>query len=136
MLPGNSWHISFDNRHPIYKQIINHFSRSLVRGELCAGDRIPSIRELSMALKVNTNTIQRAYQEMERDELIYSQRGLGYFIMENEAIADRVRQTMVSETLSRFLEDMRALGFSDAQIMNGIEQKIKEGGEQDAIDVN
>ena len=126
MLPTENWRVDFDSRYPIYQQIIVHFSRALIRGDVNPGDRIPSIRDLSAALKVNTNTIQRAYQEMEREQLIYSQRGTGYFIMDNETITVKVRKEMVSRTISVFLEEMRAMNFSDNQIMSELESQIKE----------
>jgi DNA-binding transcriptional regulator YhcF (GntR family) len=127
MIPIESWRVDFDSRYPIYQQIIINFSRALVRGDLKPGERIPSIRDLSALLKVNTNTTQRAYQEMERDGLIYSQRGLGYFIMENTDITEKVRKTMVNNTMRLFLEEMRALGFKDTQILSELEQIIKGG---------
>lgn len=129
MLPIENWRVEFDERYPIYQQIVTQFSRALVRGELEPGSRIPSIRDLSMALKVNTNTIARAYQEMERGELIYSQRGTGYFIMENENIVERTRKDMVSESLSRFLEEMRALGYSGEEILGELKRQLTEGGD-------
>lgn len=136
MLPIENWRVDFDERYPIYQQIIVHFSRALVKGEIGQGDRIPSIRDLSVALKVNTNTIQRAYQEMEREKLIYSQRGTGYFIMENEEITTKIKNKMVSETMARFLEEMRALGFDDTQILSELNRQINEGGVQDGVDDN
>ena len=134
MIPVNDWRVDFDERYPIFRQVANHFSRSLVKRELYPGDRIPSIRELSMALKVNTNTIQRAYQEMERDKLIYSQRGTGYFVMEDERIVERIKKTMVSETMSHFLEEMRALGFCNAEILSELKSHLREG--DDKLDAN
>lgn len=133
MLPMESWRAEFDERYPIYQQIIHRFSRSLVKGELQQGDRIPSIRELAVTLKVNANTIQRAYQEMERDEMIYSKRGTGYFVMENEQIVDRVRNKMVNESMSRFLQEMRALGFNNGEILSELEHCLQEGGGMDDI---
>ncbi|MCL1917370.1 MAG: GntR family transcriptional regulator [Peptococcaceae bacterium] len=126
MLPTESWRVGFDERYPIYRQIIGHFSRALIKGELGAGDRIPSIREMAMALKVNTNTIQRAYQEMEREELIGSQRGKGYFVMDNEQAVAQVKKNMVNETMSRFLEEMHALGFEDPEILDGLQAEMAE----------
>jgi DNA-binding transcriptional regulator YhcF (GntR family) len=63
---------------------------------------------------------------MEREQLIYSQRGTGYFIMDNETITVKVRKEMVSRTISVFLEEMRAMNFSDNQIMSELESQIKE----------
>lgn len=128
MLKIENWRVDFDERYPIYQQIIIHFSRAIVKGDINAGERIPSIRDLSIALKVNTNTIARAYQEMEREKLIYSQRGTGYFIMENENITNEVKTQMVGSAISRFLEEMRALGFDNSGIISELSRQINERG--------
>ncbi|MCC8123004.1 MAG: GntR family transcriptional regulator [Oscillospiraceae bacterium] len=124
MLPVESWSIGFDQRSPIYQQIIDRFSQSLVRGSLSPGERIPSIRDLAIELKVNTNTVQRAYQEMERNEMIYSKRGTGYFVMNDSNLPIRVKRTMVRDTTSRFLQEMYALGFSGEDIVTEIDRQI------------
>ena len=111
----------FDERSPIYEQIVTTFCRSLIKGELAPSDRIPSIRELAIKLKVNTNTVQRAYQEMERRQLIYSKRGTGYFIAEGENMVQEIKTEMVKDAVSRFLDEMRSLGFKDSQIKNELE---------------
>ena len=66
------WIQSFNDRLPIFRQIILQFSQAFVRGDIKPRERIPSIREMAAILKVNTNTMLRVYQEMERDELINS----------------------------------------------------------------
>jgi len=131
MLTTENWRVAFDERSPIYLQIINQFCRSLVTGDLKPGDRIPSIRDLALMLKVNTNTIQRAYQEMERKQLIFSQRGTGYFVMEDEKMIRTVKEEMVQNATAHFLEEMRALGYKDRQILNELEQQMKGGKEVD-----
>jgi len=127
MLPMEGWRADFDERFPIYQQIINRFSRSLVKGELHTEDRIPSIRDLAVALGVNTNTIQRAFQEMERDGLIFSQRGTGYFVMNDETLVERIKSDMVRESTIRFLEEMRALGFENKQILDELQRQLEKG---------
>lgn len=136
MLPMESWRTDFDERYPIYQQIVNRFSRSLVKGELEPGERIPSIRDLAISLKVNTNTIQRAYQEMERNNLIFSQRGTGYFVMKDEQMVERVRDDMVRESTSRFLEEMRALGYNNKQILSELSRQLGGEGEDHAVIAN
>ena len=106
----------FNERSPIYEQIVTQFCRGLIRGDLQLSERIPSIRELAMQLKVNTNTVQRAYQEMERRGLIYSKRGTGYFIAEGENMVQEIKTEMVKDAVARFIEEMRALGYEDSQI--------------------
>ena len=111
------WSLAFDDRMPIYRQIILQFSRAFVRGDIQPGDRIPSIRELSAYLKVNTNTIQRVYQEMERDGLINSKRGTGYFFTEDTNMTNNTRRNLAYDSLRRFVEEMRALGCADREIL-------------------
>ena len=123
-----SWEPSFDDRLPIYRQIILQFSRAFVREEIKPGERVPSIRELSASLKVNTNTIQRAYQEMERDEMISSKRGTGYFFSEDAVLIDKTRRALARESLHRFVEEMQALGCGDDSIIEELNDYIKERG--------
>jgi GntR family transcriptional regulator len=120
-----SWRIGFDGQSPIYRQIVSRFARSVVRGELTPGDRVPSIRDTALALKVNTNTVQRAYQEMERKRMIFSQRGTGYFVAPDSQTADRIRAEMVHESVGRFLDEMRSLGFGDAQILDALTDAVR-----------
>ena len=127
MLPSESWKGDFNDHRPIYRQIIDRFSRSLVRGEIAPGDRIPSIRELAVDLKVNANTIQRAYQEMERDALIFSQRGTGYFVTNDSKAAERVRESLLADAVETFLSDMRAMGLSDNEIKEALNRRMREG---------
>jgi GntR family transcriptional regulator len=121
------WRLAFDDRMPIYRQIILRFSQAFVCGDIQPGERIPSIRELSALLKINTNTIQRVYQEMERDEMINSKRGTGYFFTEDKKMIEKIRRSLAQESLSRFVDEMRALGCADTEIMNELEAFMKGG---------
>jgi len=114
----HQWSLAFDDRMPIYSQIVLQFSRAFVRGDISPGGRIPSIRELSALLKVNTNTIQRSYQEMERDGLISSRRGTGYFFTEDLSMTEKIQKALAQESLKRFVEEMRALGCADRDILD------------------
>jgi GntR family transcriptional regulator len=121
------WRLAFDDRMPIYRQIILRFNQAFVSGNIQAGERIPSIRELSALLKVNTNTIQRVYQEMERSEMINSKRGTGYFFTEDRKIIEKTRRNLEQESLNRFVGEMRALGCDDTEIINKLEVFMKGG---------
>lgn len=66
--------ISFNTRDPVYLQVIRHVKLLIARGELEGGDTIPSRRELATSLKINPNTVQRAYKEMEEAQLIHTER--------------------------------------------------------------
>ena len=119
------WRQAFDDRLPIYRQIILRFSQAFFRGDIRPGDRIPSIREISALLKVNANTMQRVYQEMERDRLINSKRGAGYFFTEELNMVDKIRSDLARESLGRFVEEMRALGCKDSEILEKLELFMK-----------
>ena len=119
------WHLLFDDRMPIYRQIILQFNRAFVRGDIQPGDRIPSIRDLSTVLKVNTNTIQRVYQEMERDGVISSKRGTGYYFTEDTKMTEKMRRELTAESVQRFIEEMSALGLKKSEIVDELETYIK-----------
>jgi GntR family transcriptional regulator len=127
------WRMAFDDRSPIYRQIVLQFNQAFSRGDIQPGERIPSIRDLSALLKVNTNTIQRVYQEMERDGLINSKRGTGYFFTEELKLIEKTRRELALTSLSRFVDEMRSLGCPDSEILNELEIFIK-GGEKNGID--
>jgi GntR family transcriptional regulator len=120
-----NWSLTFDDRLPIYRQIILQFSRAFVRGDIKPGDRIPSIRELSVMLKVNTNTVQRVYQEMERDGLISSKRGTGYFFTEEMDMLHKTRKYLAMDSLKRFVDEMRAIGCADNEILDELISYMK-----------
>jgi GntR family transcriptional regulator len=121
------WRLAFDDRMPIYRQIILQFNRAFARGNIQPGERIPSIRELASLLKINTNTIQRVYQEMERDEMINSKRGTGYFFTEDRKMIEKTRRNLAQESLNRFVEEMHALGCADTEILEELELFMKGG---------
>ena len=129
-----TWSLSFDDRMPIYRQIILQFNRAFVRGDIKPGDRIPSIRELSAMLRVNTNTVQRVYQEMERDGSISSKRGTGYYFTEDTKMTKKMRKDLTKESLHRFVDEMCALGLEKKEIINELEAYIKgdESSESDS----
>jgi len=126
------WSLSFDDRMPIYRQIILQFNRAFVRGDIQPGDRIPSIRELSALLRVNTNTIQRVYQEMERDGIISSKRGTGYYFTEDTKMTEKMRKDLTSESVQRFVEEMLALGLKKNEILDELKTHLKGGDDSES----
>ncbi|MCL2210070.1 MAG: GntR family transcriptional regulator [Treponema sp.] len=122
------WRLSFNDSSPIYRQIVLQFNQAFARGDIAPGDRIPSIREMSAFLKVNTNTMQRVYQEMERDGLISSKRGTGYFFTEEREMTKETRRSLVLGSLRRFTDEMRALGCENNEIIDELKSFMKEGG--------
>lgn len=105
--------LNFNDKEPIYHQIIEFVKKSVALGELKAGDKLPSVREMSQALGVNPNTLQRAYGELERLEVTYTKRGMGSYIKEDEKGIDKLREEMANEIVSKFLNDMKSIGIDE-----------------------
>lgn len=81
--------MKFDDNRPIYLQICDWVCGRILRKEWPEGERIPSVRELGALLQVNPNTVMRAYEKLQAQQIIYNQRGIGYFVA-----ADAVRSTL------------------------------------------
>lgn len=117
--------VNFDISKPIYQQIIAEIQRSLVRGDLQPGDKLPSQREMAKELKVNHNTIQRAYREMEGDGLVETVRGMGTFISKDLQIVEEIRQQMAKESIERFVKEMVGLGMQGERIVQLVQDHIE-----------
>lgn len=97
---------------PIYIQIVEAFHRALARGDLNPEDRAPAVRELAAQLVVNPNTVQRAYQELERQGLLVTRRGLGTFVTEKPEVIQESRRHLAEAAARKYLGEMAELGFS------------------------
>ncbi|MBF8435779.1 GntR family transcriptional regulator [Halanaerobiaceae bacterium Z-7014] len=118
--------INYDTTRPIYEQIIDFILKKLASGEYSAGSKLPSQREMAKLLSVNPNTVQRAYREMEIKDLVETRRGLGTFVTESEDKIEEVRIEMGEEIIENFIEELRALGFTKAEIDKMLADKFAE----------
>lgn len=108
--------MEFDHSRPIYEQIMEVFKKKLVRKELRPGDKMPSQRELAQKIKVNPNTVQRAYREMELEGMTQTVRGRGTFIVEDDQMIDHYKKEMAEKALSKFVQEIEALGYEKEEI--------------------
>lgn len=118
--------MNFSDNLPIYIQIMEYLKRQIIKGELSGGDKLPSVRELSTKLKVNPNTIQRSYQELERENLVFTQRGMGTFVTEDFETIRGLKKDMASNIIKGFINDMKALGYSSKDIIELINERVEE----------
>lgn len=121
--------LDYDKSRAIYKQIIEAFQKQLVRGELGLGDKIPSQREYAQKARVNPNTVQRAYQELERMGMVETVRGQGTFIQADIEMISGIRQKMADSILDHFFEEMISLGYSDNEIQEMLTRRWIENKE-------
>ena len=118
--------MKFNDNLPIYIQIIDYLKRKIVTNELKEGEKLPSVRELSTEMKVNPNTIQRSYQELERENLVFTQRGMGTFVTEDKNTIKKLKKNMASNVINNFVKDMKSLGYSLEDMIDLINENVKE----------
>ncbi|MWV46981.1 GntR family transcriptional regulator [Paenibacillus sp. HJL G12] len=123
--------IEFDNNLPIYLQIMNYIKRQIVSGLLQPGDKIPSVRELAADLQINPNTIQRTFQELEREEVVETKRGLGRYVTSEESKIMAIKKEMAGELLHQFIHGMQELGFKNQDIVTIVKEAVAADGSKD-----
>ncbi|ABR46371.1 regulatory protein GntR, HTH [Alkaliphilus metalliredigens QYMF] len=123
--------MEFNNSKPIYLQIIDYIKKQLIRGELKGGDKISSQREFAQQMKVNPNTVQRAYREMESMQLVETIRGQGTFICNQEEMLAVIQEEMAGDLLRHFIEEMYSLGYSKEAMVQLIEKWKTEVREEE-----
>ncbi|WP_207705517.1 GntR family transcriptional regulator [Hathewaya massiliensis] len=117
--------MKFNDNLPIYIQIMNYLKSKIVTGELKPNDKLPSVRELSSTIKVNPNTIQRTYSELEREGVTYTQRGMGTFVTEDKDLIYNLKKNMAEEIVNDFIKNMKNLGFSMEEVTRIISESTK-----------
>jgi len=95
--------IAFNNRDPVYLQVVRYFKEEIATGRLAGGQEIPSRRELASKLQINPNTAQRAYKEMEEQKLITTAGNSPSRITTDEAVLQSVRQELLQEAVNVFV---------------------------------
>ena len=101
-----------DKNRTICPQICEQLCASIVSGELAPRQRLMSVRETAVDLGVNPNTVQRAFELLEQQGILFSVRSAGWFVAEDTAVAQQIRQSLVQYTLRSFFDEMAALGIS------------------------
>ncbi|MEI8217187.1 MAG: GntR family transcriptional regulator [Eubacteriales bacterium] len=121
--------IKFEQSSPIYIQIIQKVKADIVSGKLKGGEKMPSVREFSETFKVNPNTVQRVFIELEREGITYSQRGIGTFVAEGVEVINKLKTTQAEGYAKRFTDEMLELGLAKDEIYEYLE-KILEGAKK------
>jgi DNA-binding transcriptional regulator YhcF (GntR family) len=115
-----------DYSQPLYEQVLEQFRNSIAKGEIALGEKMPSVRELAQALKINPNTVLRAYQELERDALTETRRGQGTFITSDANRVAEVRRKLALQAVTDFLNKMKSLGLTKDEILRLLQEKGEE----------
>lgn len=119
----------FSDDIPIYQQIMDKIKQQIASGELTAGQKLPSVRDMALEAGVNPNTMQKALAELEREGLLYSQRTAGRFVAEQQEIKKGLQEEMMMEYIETFLSNMKKLGYTVEEVVELL-QKYEEREEK------
>lgn len=102
----------FDNDRPIYIQLVELIRIDIISGKYPKGQKLPSVRELALMMKVNPNTMQKALVELEDEKLIYTERTNGKYVTEDEILIEKIKKQLAQEKVNNYLNSMKNIGIS------------------------
>ncbi len=115
----------------LQSQLVRQIRAKILAGDLKAGDDLPSIRRLAREQHISVITVQRAYEHLEREELIHSRRGKGFFV---SSLSDKAKQDMavqrLHERIGPLIQAARAEGLGDEEILRQIVRCLKKKTDQ------
>lgn len=121
---------TFDEKSPIYLQIAYRVKLKIASKELSMGQQLLPVREFAQEADVNPNTVQRAFQELEKEGLVYSARTSGRFVTEDEKLINQKRHEIAQNLIKNFVTEMSAIGFSSPEIKTIITDYIEQRGKE------
>lgn len=116
--------VSFNKRDPIYLQVMQHLKRLIVSGKLNPGEEIPSRRQLASQLKINPNTVQRAYSEMEEQRLIYTEPNRPSRVTEDPTVLTQLKKEWLSQAVDTFVSAIDPIDIPLDDLVQLIEEKM------------
>ena len=116
--------IDYQDKRPIYEQVVDRFKQLIVKKVLNEDDKIPSVRNLAIDLSINPNTIQKAYQELERQGFIYTVKGRGNFV----SAADKWMAEESTDLLNQLkgcVRELVSIGMEPDRIVAVVKEEVK-----------
>lgn len=117
--------IDYNDKRPIYEQIVERFQTLILNGILEPDTQIPSVRSLAIELSINANTIQRAYSQLEKEGFIYSVKGRGNYVRADESLITKQKEKLLTN-LSHIAQECKEFGISQDEINDKISFIYKE----------
>ena len=120
--------IDFRSGLPIYTQIVNQVQAQVAGGILQPGDQLPTVRALAEELRVNFNTVARAYRILDEARIISTQQGRGTYITEipPPKVTERLRKESLEALTRRFISEAMRLEFSKAEIDEMVQHQLED----------
>ena len=124
--------VRIDDRSPVpvYAQIEAQLTMLIAAGRFAPGEKIPSVRELAVALRINPLTVSKAYGRLADRDLVITRRGKGVFVPVGEkALSEEKKEDMLTEKADRLLREAELLGISPKRVLELMASRVKKGRE-------
>ena len=112
---------------PIYVQVMGEIKYFVATGMMAAGENLPSVREMALALRINPNTVARAYRELEHEGVVVTIRGKGVFIADSPRAGDKKKALAeIKQALDAILVEAFHMGVSSEQVRKLLDGRIDD----------
>lgn len=111
---------------PIYLQIVKEVKQRIISGQLLPGEKIKSVRELALEFEVNPNTMQKALAELDRDNILYTERTSGRYVTKETSVIMEMCEQEARETVEKFANEMKNMGFKENDIIEAVENFFQD----------
>jgi len=110
--------MDFKSSKSIFLQIAENMAHRILEGQLKAGDRVPSLRDLATEYEVNRNTLMRTYALLDEAGVFENRRGIGFFVSENAVaiLRERERKTFFATDLPEFMQKVKLLQLTESDL--------------------
>ena len=127
--------IDFRSGIPIYLQVVERIKEHIASGRLKPGDQLPTVRSMALELRVNFNTIARAYRILDEVGIISTQQGRGTYILEMPPpeVAENLRQQSLEALTQRYISEVVRLGSSPNEIARMIQEQVAKSKETGSL---
>jgi GntR family transcriptional regulator len=122
--------VTFNSRDPVYLQVVRHFKERIATGRLAAGQETPSRRELGTLMKINPNTVQKAYKEMEEQQLIITEGNSPSRITNDAELLSQIRLELIGEAVGAFVASVRKIDVPIDELLQLVKSKYEEGASE------
>ena len=119
-----AWELN--NNEPIYRQLLDQLKLRIISGVLETGSKLDSVRDLAQEAGVNPNTMQRALAELEREELVFTQRTSGRFVTEDRELIKRIRNEYAQEKVKELTTALLQLGYTRKELIELVSVFLEE----------
>lgn len=113
---------SLDKIKPLCPQICEQVCLMVALNEIDAGGKMYSVRETAVLAGVNPNTVQKAFEQLEKDGILYSKRGSGWFVCEDTSAAKMIIKKLITDKTKDYFDALHSLGMSDEEIKNHVKE--------------